>query len=428
VSQILYNLRLVSISLRRDRWFTVVMIVSQALGVSLFVTALATVRRYSNMTGQVRPGVYRIEGDQGTLLHTLYQRTQFEGFGNYSGVFLDLPAARALTAAGIASGASPTFVAAMTGGPVEEALRRLPVRFAGADLFDMFNVEFLYGGPWHRGDEQGAAAHVVVLTEIANQQLFGGADSVGRTLRVAGQELRVVGVTRQPTGKLNLWDFGVAPENIAHVIVPSALADALRPVPAITWPQMVTSAGWAALASSRTGFVEYWVQLPTAAARARFLAAMTALAPKARMVAADDIVSRHQHAPPPYRIFLIFTLVLLEASVINVMRMLLAKATSRAAEIGIHRALGAGRGTIFCRQLCEGVLVSMTGSLLGLALAIPTVAAFDRLVPDSPVKLALTLPIVATVLVVCLLAGLVSGIYPAWRVASEPPTRYLGKI
>jgi putative ABC transport system permease protein len=429
VSQFLYNLRLVSISLRRDRWFTVVMIVSQALGVSLFVTALATVRRYSNMTGQVRPGVYRVEGDHGTLLRTLYRRTQFEGFGNFSGVFLDLPAARALTAAGIASGASPTFVAAMAGGPAEGGPRRLPVRFGGADLFDMFNVEFLYGGPWHRGDEQeGAAARVVVLTEIANQQLFGGADSVGRALRVAGQELRVVGVTRQPTGKLNLWDFGVAPENIAHVIVPMALAGALRPIPEISWPQMVTSGGWAATAASRTAFVEYWVQLPTAEARARFLAAMTGLAPRARLVSADDIVSRHQHAPPPYRIFLIFTLVLLEASVINVMRMLLAKASSRAAEIGIHRALGAGRGTIFGRQLCEGVLVSMTGSLLGLALAIPTVAAFDRLVPDSPVKLALTVPIVATALVVCLLAGLVSGIYPAWRVASEPPTRYLGKI
>ena len=40
---------------------------------------------------------------------------------------------------------------------------------------------------------------------------------------------------------------------------------------------------------------------------------------------------------------MILTLVVMEVSVINLMRMLLAKATSRAAEIGIHRALGAGR-------------------------------------------------------------------------------------
>ena len=88
--------------------------------------------------------------------------------------------------------------------------------------------------------------------------------------------------------------------------------------------------------------------------------------------------------------FVILTLVVMEVSVINLMRMLLAKATSRAAEIGIHRALGAGRNAIFSRQLLEGVLVSMVGSVLGLALAVPTVAMFDRLIPDLPIQLAVT--------------------------------------
>jgi putative ABC transport system permease protein len=127
-------------------------------------------------------------------------------------------------------------------------------------------------------------------------------------------------------------------------------------------------------------------------------------------------------------VFVILTLVVMEVSVINLMRMLLAKATSRSAEIGIHRALGAARNVIFGRQLAEGVIVSMAGSALGLVLAMPTVAMFDRLVPDSPVPLALTPMIICTVLLVCLLASLVSGVYPAWRIASVPPTRYLGKI
>jgi ABC-type antimicrobial peptide transport system permease subunit len=53
---------------------------------------------------------------------------------------------------------------------------------------------------------------------------------------------------------------------------------------------------------------------------------------------------------------------------------------------------------------------------------------FDRLIPDSPVALAVTPTITITVVLFCLLAGLVSGIYPAWRIASVAPTRYLGKI
>jgi putative ABC transport system permease protein len=70
----------------------------------------------------------------------------------------------------------------------------------------------------------------------------------------------------------------------------------------------------------------------------------------------------------------------------------------------------------------------MVGSVLGLALAFPTITMFDRLIPDSPIPLAITPTVAATALLVCLLAGLVSGIYPAWRIASVAPTRYLGKI
>jgi len=45
-----------------------------------------------------------------------------------------------------------------------------------------------------------------------------------------------------------------------------------------------------------------------------------------------------------------------------------------------------------------------------------------------PIRLAVTPTVVGIALLICLLAGLVSGIYPAWRIASVPPTRYLGKV
>src|SRR5262249_26015546 len=168
--------------------------------------------------------------------------------------------------------------------------------------------------------------------------------------------------------------------------------------------------------------------VPTTEVRARFETALAGIHPRLSLRSADEIERRFAKAPAPYRVFVILTLVVLEVSVINLMRMLLAKATSRAAEIGIHRALGAGRNTIFTRQLLEGVLVSMAGSVLGLVLGVRPIAMFDRLLPATPIMLAVTPAIIATVLLVCLLAALVSGIYPAWRVASVAPTRYLGKI
>jgi putative ABC transport system permease protein len=426
VTDLLYNLRLVAKSLQRDRWFTLVMVLGQALSVSIFVTALTTAQRYSNVTGQLRDDVFRVEGEQNGDLVRFYRGTQFEGFGQFTGSVVSLPTARALTARDPAAQSTVSFVSIMNGGPSERAPGRIAVRFCDPDIFDLFNLEFRYGGPF-TGSHQQAGAEVV-LSDLLNHKLFGGADSVGRMMRIAGRDFRIVGVTRQRRGKLHVWDFGMAPENVANVMVPFSFADELRPVPVISWPPILPDLGWRAIAQSPSGITEYWVRLPTGEARARFTAALSDIAPRLFLRSAADIAGRYAKAPAPYRVFVILTLVVLEVSVINLMRMLLAKATSRAAEIGIHRALGAGRNIIFARQLAEGVLVSMVGSVLGLVLALPTIAMFDRLIPDTPVRLAVTPAIVCTVLLVCLLAGLVSGIYPAWRIASTAPTRYLGKI
>jgi putative ABC transport system permease protein len=428
-----YDLKLVAKSLRRDRWFTAVMVVSQALGVSIFVTALVSARRYSGMAGQVEPAVYRVESSKESLLRRFFRKTQFEGFGEYAAVFVNLPATRALTRTGAPDAQTSSFVSVLAGGPADAAPDRLAVRFCNADLFDLFHVDFRYGRPWRRAEEKGEPpgtppARVVVLSDLLNDRLFGGRDSVGRTIRLAGRDFQVVGVVRQRSGKIHLWDLGLAPEYLPHVMVPFPFADELRPVPVVSWPPVSADQGWAATAASGSAFAEYWVRLPTAEGRARFAAAMRAVDPELTLRSADEIVSHFSHPPAPYRVFVILTLVVMEASVINVMRMLAAKASSRAAEIGIHRALGAGRETIFVRQLLEGVVVSFTGSVLGLALAIPTVRMFDHLIPDSPVQLALTPTTVATALLVCALAGLVTSIYPAWRVASVSPTRYLGKV
>jgi putative ABC transport system permease protein len=378
------------------------------------------------MGGQVHADVFRVERDPAQALGPFYRGTQFEIIGAFSANYVSVPVARALAATGLATASTVNFVSVMTGGPTERPPDRLPVRFCDPDMFQVFDVPFRYGSPF-TGTGRVAAAEVV-LSDLLNKRLYGGANSVGRTIRVAGRDFRIVGVMQQRAGKLNLWDYGVAPENIANVLVPFAFADELRPVPVFSWPPLPPDSSWRGIAAATNGVTEYWVRLPPGEPRTRFAAALAGLGSQWRLRDGDEISRRFSKPPPPYRVFVILTLVVLEVSVINLMRMLLAKATSRAAEIGIHRALGAGRNVIFARQLLEGVLVSMVGSALGLALAVPTVAMFDRLIPDLPVRLAITPSTAATALLICGLAGLVSGIYPAWRIASVAPTRYLGKI
>ena len=56
-----------------------------------------------------------------------------------------------------------------------------------ADFFTMFDVPFLFGGPWDaQADDR--ALRVVVLSRATNDRLFGGEDSVGRRCVLNGNE------------------------------------------------------------------------------------------------------------------------------------------------------------------------------------------------------------------------------------------------
>src|SRR5690606_21359974 len=67
------------------------------------------------------------------------------------------------------------------------------VRATTADFFPMFDVPMKYGSGW-TAREDAAAEQVVVLNAETNERVFGGANSVGRTLTLSGSDYRIVGV------------------------------------------------------------------------------------------------------------------------------------------------------------------------------------------------------------------------------------------
>ena len=68
-------------------------------------------------------------------------------------------------------------------------------RWTSADFFTMFEAPFAYGSGWDAAADQ-ADARVVVISHSLNEKLFGGANSVGREIRLREQGFRVVGVLK----------------------------------------------------------------------------------------------------------------------------------------------------------------------------------------------------------------------------------------
>ncbi|MFZ2407016.1 MAG: ABC transporter permease [Methylobacter sp.] len=97
--------------------------------------------------------------------------------------------------------------------------------------------------------------------------------------------------------------------------------------------------------------------------------------------------------------------------------------SERISEIGLLRAVGAERRTIFQLFLCEALALSGTGGLCGVVLGISTVRILDAALPALPVELAWGYIVAA--FIVSLLIGIAAGVAPAMKAARLEPLEAL---
>ncbi len=312
-------------------------------------------------------------------------------------------------------------------------------RLTTREFFPMFAVPFAYGGGW---DERADAAGepVVVLSRRTNERAFGGIDSTGRHLRLDSRDYRIAGVLGEwtPTPKfydLNNGDF----DDAEDVFVPLALGQQLELTPTGNtncWKPEVLNAV-RDLYGSECIWHQLWVEVGDPGKAARFAEYLDGyvrtqqslgrlprrlnnqLYTPAAWLERFEVVGRDS------RILLWLSVAFLSVCVLNVVGLLLSRFLGAAGATALRRALGASRGDVFRQHLVEAGLVGALAGLLGLVLGWAGLRGMRALNSSFDRLTHLDTAMVGAAIALAVLAALLAGLYPAWRVCRVQPATYL---
>lgn len=320
---------------------------------------------------------------------------------------------------------------------------RVLARVTTADFFAMFDVPFRYGGGW-QGTADTGPEPVAVLSQEMNEHFFGGADSVGRTIRWDDREFRVIGVLDHwhPAPKFYDLNNG-AFDDPEDIYLPFGWSVALEMRSAGNtncWkPENIQSV--ADFLRSECIWVQAWVELPDAAARARMQAFLDnhvagqrrsgrfQRPDNNRLTNVDQWLVDNDVVGNDNRMLVALAFSFLAVCLINTVGLLLAKFLGQSAITGVRRALGASRRQVFLQHLVEAGLLASVGAALGVLLAVAGLwglrimyasprEGFTGLMHISGWSLAITVALAIG-------AALAAGLYPAWRIGRLAPAVYL---
>jgi putative ABC transport system permease protein len=279
-----------------------------------------------------------------------------------------------------------------------------------------------------------------------NDKLFGGRNSVGRTVRWNDIPFRVIGVLDQWLPVPKFYDLTTgAFEKPEDLYLPLGWITAMQALPGgdtECWNHEFNFATYREFLNSDCLWLQMWAELPNGSSRERMQSFVDAYwveqhaagrfqRPRNNHVTNVDVwLAENGVVPNDNRMLVIVSLTFLAVCLINTIGILLAKFLSRTTISGIRRALGASRREVFVQHFVEVGVLAAIGALLGLALAFLGLHGVRALYaqPGDPVTQELThfdAGSIVWAIVLAVVSAVIAGLYPAWRVGRLPPAGYL---
>ena len=279
--------------------------------------------------------------------------------------------------------------------------RRVFVIGVGADMPVVWRMQVAQGRFLPEDDPRVARAFAVLGSKV-KQELFGGENALGRRVRIGGERYRVIGVM-ESKGEMLGFDLDDT------VYLPVARAMALFNRQSLMEIDLLYAAGSASEEVAR---------------RARALL-------KERHGTEDfTIITQEQMLEVLGSVLDILTMAVgalggisLLVGGVGILTIMTIGVHERTAEVGLLRALGAGRHQVLLIFMCEATVLAALGGLAGLLCGAGMAWLLGAIVPALPTHTPWSYALMAEALAAVI--GLLAGVLPARRAARLDPIEAL---
>ncbi len=319
---------------------------------------------------------------------------------------------------------------------------QIETRATTGDFFSMFDVPFAYGSGWDKSADD-ARERVVVLSDSMNEQLFGGADSTGESVRLNGELYRIVGVLGEWTPVPKFYDLNnntfQEPEKM-YLPFTVAIAGEFGSSGNTNCWKPVGDGGVEAFRASECIWIQMWVELRSESEKQDYLQFLDAYVgdqkelgrfPRPlnnRLSDVEEWMEVNEVVDEDVGVLLGLAVLFLIVCLLNTIGLLLAKVLRRSMDTSLRRALGASRSALFSQYVVEAGIIGVAGGVLGIALTWLGLRGIENLFSEFDFiqnLVRMDWVIVMMTVALAILSTLGAALYPTWRACNITPASQL---